>query len=77
MEFKLNLPEQCPPGNAISVNLAPVYRLVDGEEVSSSDLLSHVEAGLSFPPGQECQAHAISLFQDIEDVKDNKRSLKS
>ncbi|MCO6218260.1 hypothetical protein LZT70_08290 [Staphylococcus epidermidis] len=76
MEFKLNLPEQCPPGNAISVNLSPVYRLVDGEDVSASDLLSHVEAGLRFPPEQECQAHAVSLFQDIKGCERQQRKFK-
>lgn len=76
MDFKLNLPEQCPPGNAISVNLSPVYRLVDGEDVSTSDLLSHVEAGLRFPPEKECQAHAVSLFQDIEGCERQQKKFK-
>jgi len=76
MEFKLDLPYQCPPQNTTPVNLAPVYRLIDGENISYSDLLSHVEVGLNFPPNQECQAHAVSLYQDIKSIEELQKKYK-
>ncbi|MEI7412793.1 hypothetical protein [Staphylococcus hominis] len=66
MKFKLDLPNLCPPEETESVNLNPVYRLIKGEDIRDSDLLSYVEEGKKFPPNIECEAHAISLYKSRE-----------
>ncbi|WP_054105418.1 hypothetical protein [Staphylococcus hominis] len=66
MEFKLNLPNLCPPEETESINLKPVYRLIKGEDIRENDLLSHVEEGRRFPPNKKCEAHAISIFKNME-----------
>ncbi|UXV43112.1 hypothetical protein [Staphylococcus simulans] len=76
MEYKLNLPESCPPSKANSADLDPVYRLISGDTLDKNDLISHVEAGLNFPKKKECEAHAISFHKDIEGCKKLKQRHK-
>ncbi|MGV2927199.1 hypothetical protein RW115_01265 [Macrococcus capreoli] len=66
MEFKLDLPESCPPIQSIASDLRPVYRLTDSNELKETDFMSHIELGKNYRPEQECQAHAISFFNDID-----------
>lgn len=66
MEYKLDLPETCPPKQAKTANLTSVYRLIGGDIITETDLISHVEEGKSFPPAKLCEAHAVSFFQDLK-----------
>ncbi|MEB5758264.1 hypothetical protein [Mammaliicoccus sciuri] len=77
MDFKLNLPELCPPAKTESANLQAVYRLINGTQIDEKDLISHVEAGLGFPKAKLCQAHAISFYKDFESCKKAKNKFKN
>lgn len=77
MEFKLDLPESCPPMQTISSDIYPVYRLTDSSELKDSDFLSHVEKNIYYRPEQICQAHAISFFKDIESCMRTQKRFKN
>lgn len=66
MEFKLDLPESCPPLEATSCEINPVYRLVKNETLVEEDMLSHIELSKPFPPAMLCAAHAISFNRSKE-----------
>lgn len=63
------LPEQCPPAEAFIPRGFVCYRLCEGEAPSDVDFLSHrhltPHKKFSVP---ECQARAISVFQNSEDL---------
>lgn len=78
MQFKLDLPKQCPPKETEPVDLNPVYRLIKGDDdIKDDDLLSYVEEGKKFPPKIRCEAHAISIFRSKESCEKLQRRVPS
>lgn len=71
MQWFEELPEQCPPSDAIEPDDTILYRIVNGDSVTSSDFISQRElAGPNklFSGVSECVARAVSLFQKREDA---------
>lgn len=57
-----NMPEQCPPSDAIQQDVEPVYRFIENGTVQEIDFLSHVARERPYPPHKKCEAHALSFF---------------
>lgn len=57
-----NLPEQCPPSDAIQEDVEPVYRFIENDTLQEIDFLSHRERNLFYKPEKECEAAAISFY---------------
>jgi hypothetical protein len=60
------MPKQCPPANAISKDVEPVYRYIDGDVLKPIDFENHIERGLSYRPEQSCEAIALSFYKTEE-----------
>lgn len=63
------LPDQCPPGEAMTPNGFVCYRLCEGQDATDRDFLSHRHL---FPHKTfmvpECRARSISVFKDQVDL---------
>ncbi|WP_146000429.1 hypothetical protein [Paenibacillus pasadenensis] len=68
-------PVSCPPGSAKSKDVAPVYRLSLNNPPLDEDFYSHKEANLRYPPDKECEACAISVFTDLEQIQKAKKKI--
>jgi hypothetical protein len=63
MIFKeTQLPEMCPPSDAIQNDVAPVYRFIENETAQEIDFLNHKERNFPYPPHLMCEAMAISFY---------------
>lgn len=64
------LPDQCPPAEAFIPKGFVCYRLCEGELPSDVDFISqrHLAPHKKFS-APECQARAISVFQNSEDLR--------
>lgn len=64
MVFKeKNLPDQCPPTDAVQEYVEPVYRFIENDTLQEIDFLSHRERNLPYKqPEKECEAAAISFY---------------
>lgn len=67
MDWYENLPESCPPQDAVEPSGGQYYRILNSEIPENSDFLSHraLQPNGKFTVS-ECQAMAISLFTDKE-----------
>lgn len=71
MEWFEELPEQCPPQEAIEPNNEVYYRAIEGDVVDSSDFLSQREIhgkDKVFKGISECVTRSVSLSQDIQNL---------
>lgn len=68
--FAEELPENCPPADAISPDSKTFYRLVSNNPPVDDDFRSQRKL---FPARQfnvdECQALSLSVFSDVESIK--------
>lgn len=64
-----NMPEQCPPSDAIQQDVEPVYRFIENGTIQEIDFLSHVARNKPYPPHKKCDAHAISFFTTEQAAK--------
>lgn len=73
-----DMPPQCPPIEAVSEDKEPVFRFIEGDEITEDDFLNHKEANKPYPDHKLCEALAISLFVEEEAAyKKQKRFPKS
>jgi len=78
MYFKeVNMPDQCPPKDAVSDNQANVYRFINGENPTAEDFLNHKEAKRPYPDFKECEAIALSFFTEIPNVNKRSKALRN
>lgn len=71
MQWFEELPEQCPPSDAIEPDNTILYRIVNGDSVTSSDFISQRKfagANKHFSKVSECVARSVSLFKKREDA---------
>jgi hypothetical protein len=68
-------PEACPPDNAKSKDIEPVYRLTLNYPPTDEDFLSHKELRKSYPPELECKACAISVFSNLNQIEKAKKKI--
>lgn len=68
-------PESCPPVLATCLE-GTYYRLCKSDEYSKEDFLTHVDAGLPFPPQKQCEALALSFYDSIENANKLRRKFK-
>lgn len=73
--FASYVPKDCPPRNAVSIDIEDAYRLTLNDPPQSDDFLSHVESKKRFPPDKTCEACAVSLFLNYEDIKNTKKKV--
>ncbi|KGR90188.1 hypothetical protein CD30_13155 [Ureibacillus massiliensis 4400831 = CIP 108448 = CCUG 49529] len=71
------MPPQCPPSNAISNDVEPVYRFIEDDSVQDLDFLNHVERGKSYPPAKTCEALALSFYTTIDAAKNASKRFKN
>ncbi|MDF2792008.1 MAG: hypothetical protein K0S80_5110, partial [Neobacillus sp.] len=64
MVFKnqLDMPPRCPPIEAASNDVEPVYRFIENKTVGEIDFLNHKERKKNYPSNRTCEALAISFF---------------
>lgn len=74
---KEDMPPQCPPSDVVSENKEPVYRFIEGDEITECDFLNHKEAKKPYPDHLLCEALAISLFDDEEAAYKKQKRIKS
>ncbi|WP_337133840.1 hypothetical protein [Priestia megaterium] len=79
MVFKsqANMPEQCPPADAIEQDVSPVYRFIEKETVGEIDFLNHKERKRPYPPSKTCEALAISFFTSTKAAMEMPKKYKS
>jgi hypothetical protein len=70
-----HFPVSCPPGNARPKNIDPVYRLTLHIPPTDEDFLSHKEANRPYQPEKECEACAISVFTDLDQIQKMKKRI--
>ena len=70
-----HFPASCPPNDARPKNIDPVYRITLHNPPTVEDFLSHKETNRPYPPEKECEACAISVFTDLEQVKKMKKKI--
>lgn len=70
------LPEQCPPVDAIEQDVDPVFRIIENDIVQEIDFLNHKERMLPYPTANTCEALAISFFTSSEAAKKTTRRYK-
>lgn len=65
------LPEKCPPKDAVVPNGQVFYRLINGQEPTSDDFISvRVEKPLAIFKGvDECLARAVSIFAQRDECE--------
>lgn len=68
-------PVSCPPESAKSKDIDPVYRLTLNNPPLDEDFYSHKEANLPYPPVKECEACAISVFTDLDQIQKTKKNI--
>lgn len=66
LRCETDLPPQCPPGDAVSNDINPVFRYIESDTLQESDFLNHKEKNSNYPPGMECEALAVSFYTTIE-----------
>ena len=70
MDWYENLPDSCPPSDAMEPSGESYYRIINSTQPVNSDFLSY----RALNPDKkvfvsECQAKAISLFTDVESCR--------
>ncbi|WP_280647943.1 MULTISPECIES: hypothetical protein [unclassified Dysgonomonas] len=73
MEWFEELPEQCPPENALEPNNEMFFRVINGDDVDVSDFLSQREVygkDKVFKGKEitECITRAVSVFKNLQDA---------
>lgn len=71
MNFRENLPEQCPPDDAADVSYSSLWRLVSAQEVCAGDFDSHAKLG-KVPPNRSvdlCRWASCSFFTNKAGVQ--------
>ncbi|MFB5088334.1 hypothetical protein PGC35_14205 [Psychrobacillus sp. PGGUH221] len=71
------MPPQCPPSNATSNDVEPVYRFIEDDSVQELDFLNHIERGKSYPPTKTCEALALSFYTTIDAAKNASKKFKN
>ncbi len=67
-----DLPKQCPPADAASKDIYPVYRFIENNIVQAIDFLNHKERNKPYPHGMisySCESFALSFFTSEEAAK--------
>ncbi|QWG70402.1 hypothetical protein EXW32_29095 (plasmid) [Bacillus mycoides] len=78
MVFKeTNMPEQCPPSNAIQQDVECVYRFIENDTVQEIDFLNHKERNRTYPSDRECEAVALSFFTSTVAAEKSRKRFKS
>jgi hypothetical protein len=63
-----DLPEGCPPGDATPAD-GLFYRFMNKSEPSEKDFVRPIDRpNADFPAEQQCEASALSLYADLDDV---------
>jgi hypothetical protein len=63
-----DLPEGCPPEDAVPAQ-GSFYRFVNSATVKAKDFVRAIDRpNANYPPEEQCEASAISLFADPADV---------
>lgn len=77
MSFKFgkNYPAMCPPEKAGAIE-GEFYRFCVSNEPHADDFKTHYELD-KVPRGKECEARALSFFDDLTFANDLKRKFKS
>ncbi|WP_262173233.1 hypothetical protein [Saccharococcus sp. Marseille-Q5394] len=71
MPFKeKDFPAQCPPIDAIEMDINPVYRVIENDTIQEVDFLNHRERNKRYPSHKTCEALAISFFTTYEAAND-------
>lgn len=66
MQFLEDLPDQCPPAEAVDSSFSMVYRIVYNNPVSVDDFLSRAAKGQPTPGGvSDCRNASCSLFSHL------------
>ena len=74
-KFEKNYPAMCPPEKAGAIE-GEFYRLCNFAEPDEDDFKTHFELE-KVPRGKECEARALSFFDDLTSANDLKRKFKS
>ncbi|MDZ4763892.1 MAG: hypothetical protein SGI73_05015 [Chloroflexota bacterium] len=75
MKWRPHLPDDCPPENAAPTT-GTVYRLAYKADFNEKDFLSYKEEGKKWNVA-ECTASGISVYTEIEGIKQLFRRVKS
>ncbi|MNC06513.1 hypothetical protein D3C75_540260 [compost metagenome] len=76
LKCEADLPPQCPPSDAASGDVGPVYRYIEGENLDEVDFLNHKEKNLYYSRDMECEALALSFYTTIEAANDLAKRVK-
>lgn len=78
MVFKnqADMPEKCPPADAVSNDIEPVFRYLDGQTLQPIDFQNHIERNLFYRPDQKCEAIALSFYTTEEAARGLAKKVK-
>lgn len=74
LKYGKDYPNMCPPEQA-KAYVGSFYRLCESTDPSESDFITHYELG-NIPRGQECEARALSFFDDLGAIENLKQKFK-
>lgn len=70
-----NLPDSCPPSEAIEQEVENVYRLVSSPP-TEDNFMNHVEANIPFNDKLLCEANALSFFTTLKKAQQTSKMFK-
>ena len=68
MVFKsqTDMPESCPPSNAIANDIEPAFRYIENNEPQDIDFQNHIVRKIPYKNEDKCAAIALSLYTTEE-----------